>query len=230
MPSLVAATAFFVLTHLVFPRTPAREALVRRLGRIRYAVAYSLLSAAALAWMAWGYAEARSGPSYVVLWGTSGVARGLNAALQALAMLLIVPGLATRNPASALQEGALHRTDVVSGMLRITRHPFLWGVVAWAAGHLLANGEAPSVLLFGVFLGLALLGTVTIDAKRRRALGGKWDAFAARTSSLPFLAIVQGRQRLVLAEIGWWRLLLAVAAWALLAWGHPFLVGAPAFP
>jgi hypothetical protein len=28
------------------------------------------------------------------------------------------------------QEGALDRPDVVKGMLRITRHPFLWGVVS----------------------------------------------------------------------------------------------------
>ncbi|MEP0942730.1 MAG: NnrU family protein [Rhizobiaceae bacterium] len=31
-------------------------------------------------------------------------------------------------------------------------HPMLWGTVIWSAGHLLANGDTASVLLFGGFL------------------------------------------------------------------------------
>jgi uncharacterized membrane protein len=77
---------------------------------------------------------------------------------------------------------------------------------------------------------LALVGTASIDAKRRRALGAKWDAFAVQTSSVPFLAIAQGRQRLSLGEIGWWRIGLAVGVWALLAWAHPYLFGVRALP
>ena len=150
--------------------------------------------------------------------------------LQLLAMLLIVPGLTTPNPTSVRQEGALDRPDVVKGMLRITRHPFLWGVAIWAVGHLLVKGDAASILLFGTMLALALFGTASIDAKRRRALGSKWDAFAAQTSNIPFAAIAAGRQRLNVGEIGWWRIVLAVAIWAALLWGHPYLFGVRALP
>ena len=145
-------------------------------------------------------------------------------------MLFIVPGLTTPNPTSVRQEAALDRPDVVSGMLRITRHPFLWGVAIWAAGHLLVNGDVASLILFGSLLVLALFGTASIDAKRRRALGAKWDAFAAQTSNLPFAAIASGRQRLSLGEIGWWRIGLAVVVWAALAWAHPYLFGVRALP
>jgi uncharacterized membrane protein len=103
-------------------------------------------------------------------------------------------------------------------------------VAIWAAGHLLVNGDPASLVLFGTMLLLALFGTASIDAKRRRALGAKWNAFAAQTSNVPFAAIAAGRQRLNLGEIGWWRLLLAVAIWALLAWAHPLLVGVRALP
>jgi uncharacterized membrane protein len=128
------------------------------------------------------------------------------------------------------QEGALQKPDVVKGMLRVTRHPFLWGVALWAIGHLIVKGDAASIVLFGSLLALALFGTVSIDAKRRRALGAAWDAFAAQTSNLPFAAIAAGRQRLDLREIGWWRIALAVVVWAVLAWAHPYLFGVRALP
>jgi uncharacterized membrane protein len=115
-------------------------------------------------------------------------------------------------------------------MLRITRHPFLWGVAIWALGHLLVNGDAASLILFGSLLALALFGTASIDAKRKRVLGPKWNPFAVITSNAPFLAILQGRQHLSLREIGWWRIALAVAIWALLAWAHPWFTGVTALP
>jgi uncharacterized membrane protein len=145
-------------------------------------------------------------------------------------MLLIVPGLATPNPTSVRQEGRLQKVDAVAGMLRITRHPFLWGVAIWAIGHLLVNGDIAGIVLFAGLLALALFGTVSIDAKRRRVFGKSWDAFAAQTSNVPFAAIAAGRQRLDLAEIGWWRIALGVGVWALFAWAHPYLFGVPALP
>jgi uncharacterized membrane protein len=191
---------------------------------------FSLTSVAGLVWLGFAFAQARQAPSDEVLWAITPITRDVQIALQLAAMLLVAPGLATPNPTSVRQEGALDRPDVVRGMLRITRHPFLWGVAIWAAGHLLVKGDRASIVLFGSLLFLALFGTASIDAKRRRALGAKWDAFAAQTSSVPFLAIAQGRQRLSLGEIGWWRIALAIAVWALVAWAHPYLFGVRALP
>jgi uncharacterized membrane protein len=115
-------------------------------------------------------------------------------------------------------------------MLRITRHPFLWGVTIWAAGHLLVNGDLAGIILFASMLILALSGTISIDAKRKRALGATWDAFAERTSNLPFAAIAAGRQSFRLGEIGWWRIALALAIWAALIAGHGYVFGVPALP
>jgi len=81
------------------------------------------------------------------------------------------------------------------------------------------------VILFGSLLLLAVLGGASIDAKRRKALGARYDAFVAQTSNIPFAAILAGRQKLSLGEIGWWRLLLAVMVWAALIWAHPMLFG-----
>ena len=100
----------------------------------------------------------------------------------------------------------------------------------WAAGHLLVNGDTASFILFGSMLILALFGTASIDAKRKRALGESWSAFAAQTSNLPFGAIATGRQALKIGEIGWWRIVLGVVAWGALAWGHPYMFGVRALP
>jgi uncharacterized membrane protein len=230
MLSLVAAAAFFLAIHLLVSGTRVRDALTGRIGLGPYMGLFSLASVAGLAWLGIAFAQAKNGSSDQVFWTVTPPTRLIQLGLQFLAFLLVVPGLTTPNPTSVRQEGALDRPDVVRGMLRITRHPFLWGVAIWAAGHLLVNGDVASLALFGTMLLLALLGTTSIDAKRKRALGPKWDAFAAQTSNIPFGAIATGRQRLSLGEIGWWRILLAVGLWALIAWAHPLMFGVRALP
>jgi uncharacterized membrane protein len=230
MLNLMAAAAFFVLLHLLVSGTRVRDALTGRIGQGPYMGLFSLASVAGLVWLGLAFGDARGDPGNDVLWGVNDLTRYVQLALTLVAFLLIVPGLTTPNPTSVRQEGALDRPDVARGMLRITRHPFLWGVAIWAFGHLLANGDAASLILFGSLLALALFGTASIDAKRKRVLGPKWDPFAVITSNVPFLAVAQGRQHLSLREIGWWRIALAVVVWAVLVWAHPYVAGVPALP
>lgn len=230
MINLLAAALVFVLLHLLVSGTRMRDVLTARIGQGPYAGLFSLASVAGLVWLGLAFAEARSEPWNHAYWTLSDGTRHVQLAIQLLAMLLIVPGLATPNPTSVRQEGALDRPNVVQGMLRITRHPFLWGVAVWAAGHLLVNGDRASIVLFAAMLGLALFGTASIDAKRRRALGASWEAFVRQTSNLPFAAIFAGRQSLRLSEIGWWKIAIGVGVWALLAFAHPWLFGVAALP
>ncbi|WP_374569920.1 NnrU family protein [Phenylobacterium sp.] len=228
MTNLLAAAAFFVLIHLLISGTRLRDAITGRIGEQAYMGAFSLASVAGLVWLIMAFGQARTQAWNISYWPITPITRHLQIGLQLIAMLLIVPGLTTPNPTSVRQEGALDRPDVVKGMVRITRHPFLWGVAIWALGHLLVNGERASIALFGSLLVLALLGTSSIDGKRKRALGEKWDAFAAQTSNVPFAAIAAGRQSLKLGEIGWWRIALGVIVWAALLVGHPYLFGVSA--
>lgn len=230
MLNLLAAAAFFIAIHLFVSGTRLRDGIIARIGQGPYMGLFVLASFAGLGWLGYGFSQARTEPWNSVYWTVGDASRQMQLVLQLIAMLLIVPGLTTPNPTSVRQEGVLDRPDAIQGMLRISRHPFLWGVAIWAFGHLVVNGERASLVLFGSLLLLALFGTASIDAKRKRALGATWDAFAAQTSNIPFAAILAGRQKLSLGEIGWWRIVLGVAVWAALAWGHPYMFGVAALP
>jgi uncharacterized membrane protein len=229
MTMLVAAAAVFLLIHLLISGTRVRDAITGVIGQSPYMGLFSLASVGALTWAGFAYAAARRGPD-PVFWTAMPATKWIQLGVTLVAFLLAVPGLLTPNPTSVRQEAALERPDAVKGVLRITRHPFLCGVALWAAGHLMVNGDLASLILFGSLLVLAVFGPLSIDAKRRRALGESWDAFAQKTSAVPFAAIVQGRQKLALGEIGWWRLALAVVLWAALVWAHPFIFGVSPLP
>lgn len=230
MTLLAAAALAFVLLHLLVSGTRLRDALTGTIGDGPYMGLFSLASLGLIVWLSMSYGPARADPVNSVWWTATPATKAIQLALMLLAFLLVVPGLTTPNPTSVRQEGALEKPDVVKGMLRITRHPFLWGVAVWAAGHLMVNGDLASLILFGSLAALAVFGTASIDAKRKRVLGATWDAFAAQTSNVPFAAIAAGRQSLNVGEIGWWRLLLAVALWAVMIFVHPLMFGVSPLP
>jgi len=57
-----------------------------------------------------------------------------------------------------------------------------------------------------------------------RALGDRYRVFMAKTSNIPFAAIVQGRQQFRFGEI-WWRLVVGFVVWAAVLWLHPYFTG-----
>jgi uncharacterized membrane protein len=229
MTMLVAAAAVFLLIHLAISGTPVRDAIVRTIGDGPYMGLFSLASLAVLIWLVFAYVGARRGPD-PAYWQATPITLWIQLFVTLAAFLLAVPGLLTPNPTSVRQGALAAKEGSVKGMLRVTRHPFLWGVALWAAGHLMVNGDLASLVLFGTLFFLAVTGPYSIDAKRRQALGAGWEPFARQTSAAPFVAILSGRQSLRLGEIGWTRLVAAVAAWAILVWAHPFMFGASPLP
>lgn len=147
-----------------------------------------------------------------------------------IAFLIGVPGLMMPNPTAVGQSAGAAREETVRGILRVTRHPFLWGVAIWSAYHLSANGDLASVILFGTLLVLAVSGTFSIDAKRKRKLGEQWTGFASRTSNIPFGAILTGRNSLKLGEYLDWRFFVALLLFAAVLFGHARFIGVSPFP
>ena len=85
------------------------------------------------------------------------------------------------------------------------------------------------MVFFATWAIVALVGTSSIDAKRRRLLGTAWEPFAARTSIVPFAAIAAGRNRLIPREIGR-RWAIALLAYVLMLGGHASIIGVSPFP
>ena len=214
---LAVATAAFLGTHFV-SSTPLRGALVRALGERGYLAVYSVAAFATLGWMIWAYTRAPTQPLWPGL-------RLLPALAMPFALILAACAYSTRNPTAIGQSIAMRNNEPARGIIRVTRHPLMWGIMLWGATHVLARGDLASLLFFGGFLVLAALGTVLIDARKARDLGADWERFAAVTSNLPFRAIAAGRNRFVFGEIGSKRVAVALVVYVLLFLAHPYLFG-----
>jgi uncharacterized membrane protein len=212
---LALATLAFLATHFV-SSTPLRPALVHALGEWPYRGIYSLVALATFIWMCIAYATAPR----ELLW--PGL-RYLPALVMPFAFVLVACGY-WRNPTMVGADKLLRSDDPARGIIRITRHPIMWGVMLWAAAHLLARGDQKSVVFFGGFLVLGGIGTLLMD--RRKAGIEGWARFAAATSHVPFVAIAQGRNHIVWRELGWLRPLGGLAACAAFFYLHPWLFGA----
>jgi uncharacterized membrane protein len=206
MINLVLASLFFPLSHFLMSSTPLRAMLVNLLGERHYSLGYSLLAVAALVWLIFAYRHAPDLPLWVA-------PRWLDLTLIpviVVSSILTVAGLTTPNPVIVRSEALFDRPDIVRGVLRITRNAFFWGAGIFSIAYLIILGDVAGLLTFGSIGFLGIAGASVLDAKKARQQGKAWDAFSAATSNIPFLAIVQGRQRLVLREIGLWRIALGI--------------------
>ncbi len=219
------AAAFFVGIHFGLSGTSLRGKVVERIGEKAFQAIFSLLSLLGIIWMSWTYSAAESAD----LWTPVAWLHPVTHLLTLLAFLLVVIGVATPSPTAVGGESALGEDEPARGIVRITRHPFLWGVALWALAHLLVCTDLDSLVFFGALLLLAIVGPFSIDAKRERKLGEEWTRFADSTSRVPFLAILQGRNTLELAEIGWWRIALALVLYAVFLGAHGWLFGVAPF-
>lgn len=222
---LILAMAVFLIIHIV-PSSALRGRLVGIMGQGGYLAFYSILSLAGIVWVVMAFnAAAFSG----YLWYLPYVMNYVAAVLILLGFFLFIGGQTQPNPASVGQSVAAG-DDPARGFMRITRHPFLVSVVLWGTAHILVRGDYNALIFFGGFLVLAAAGTLLIDAKRRKADPEGWARYSAVTSIIPFLAILQGRNRLVVRELGWWRLLLAVVVFIGFLHLHPIIMGVDPLP
>lgn len=190
MMYLVLGLVIFFGTHLfsaVRSRAPGKD-LREKMGMGPYMGLYSLLSAVGLGLIIWGYGAARPAP---ILYTPPAFLAHVNLLLMAFAMIFLA--------AAYLPTGRIKKA---------VKHPMLLAVKVWAFGHLLANGELNSVLLFGSFLAYGVIDRIAV--KRRGDNGPGPDAAVS-----------------VMGDVG--AVLVGLAAYAAIAFYlHPILFGMPA--
>ena len=146
---LVLGLVVFLGTHSVsIVSRPWRDARAAALGDGPWRGLYTLLSFIGLGLIIWGYMLAR--PGAAMLYSPPLWTRHLAGVLMLLAMIALA--------VSILPAGRLKH---------VLKHPMLLSIKIWAFAHLLANGDAVSVLLFGAFLAWAVIDRISL--KRRGA-------------------------------------------------------------
>ncbi|MGD8416837.1 MAG: NnrU family protein [Pseudomonadales bacterium] len=224
MIQLLLAGLLFLGTHLGVSSSGIRGRVVAVLGERGYLFFYSVIAVATLAYLIWLYNEL---PRYDYLWLPSPGLYLTAELIMPAALVLAAGSFMIRSP-TAVGGGALLTTsgggELARGVGRITRHPFQWGVLLWAVAHVVANGDTNSVIFFASLGAVAGLGTLLMDRRRAATFGEAWRAYAAHTSNVPFLAIVQGRNRLVFGEL-WLPLIVGGGLYVLLLWGHRWVSG-----
>ena len=220
--SLLTAAVLWVAVHIGIAGTRVRDGIVARIGEGPFRGLFVVASFVLLGWLAWSYGRAGL---VRVFWMVPQWLAVLMMVLMLPALLLFVCSVTTPNPTSVAGRHALEAPNPAIGILRVTRHPMLWAFALWGIVHLVVLGTASAAVLTGAIIVTAFAGMPSLDAKYARRNPGRWPAFAAATSLLPFAAIVQGRNKLALGEIGWWRPLLAVVLWVALIALHPVAFG-----
>ncbi len=167
-----------------------RTRQVARLGETTWKGIISVISLLGFVLLVWGYGLARA--DALDLWQPPRWTGHVTALLTLPAFVLLVAAYVPRN-----------RIKAAVG------HPMILGVKLWAFAHLLSNGRANDVVLFGAFLAWAVFDFAA--ARRRDRLAG--TRYPAGTAARDATVIAVG-----------------IAAWALFAvFLHGWLIGVRPF-
>lgn len=170
-------------------REPGAD-MKERLGYGPFMGLYSLISLVSLILIIYGFGLTRGAG---ILYTPPSWLAHINLLLMIPALILLV---ASQVPAGRIK--------------KVSKHPMLLAIKFWALGHLLANGELNSVILFGSFLAYAVFDRIMV--KRRGDNGPGPEVTLNPTMDL--VSVVAG-----------------LAVWGAIAfWLHPILFGVIAMP
>lgn len=178
MMYLLAGLVVLLGAHSISIVAPAwRDGMAARLGEQRWKGLVGLASLAGLVLLVWAYGQARIEPLVLYVPPTW---------LRHLSLLLLLPVF------------PLLLAAYLPGRIKTAaKHPMLAAVKLWALAHLLANGTAADVLLFGAFLAWAVVDRISLGRRPARAVAG------APPSKFNDAIVVVAGLALYLVFVGW---------------------------
>ena len=184
---LVLGIIVFLGVHTLTTFRETRTGLIERFGVRPYKAAYALASIVGFALIVWGFSLYRA-EGLIHVWTPPTWTRHLTIPLMWFAFV----ALACMNPAPGRIRGWL-------------RHPMLVSIKIWALAHLLANGDAGGMLLFGSFLAFAVFDRIAV--RQRGDSGAPGVASFTRADAIA--------------------LIVGTAAYVAMIFLHPILIGVP---
>lgn len=165
---LVIGLAIFMAFHLLPTNPTMRDGLAAKYGEHGWKVIFSVGSLIGFVLIVYGYGKVQDSAKNPILWDPPAWMSHVTATLMIFAMIFLVAAYVPSRIRTAL------------------KHPMLVAVKTWALAHLLANGDAASVLLFGSFLAYAVYDRISL--KRR----GKTGPGPQNVSALNDVAVIAG--------------------------------------
>ena len=222
---LALAMIAFVGSHVVLGSHGVRTPIIAAIGAHGFRGLYSLIALATLVWAAIAFHRA---PYFELFVPNTGM-KHLSLTVMMLACILLAGGYSRRNP-TMFMTPENERTHV-TGIIAVTRHPVMWAVGLWALVHMTANGDAAAWIFFGGLGLLAFGGAAAQDRKMRLEMGEEnWQALAAQTSYVPFAAMIAGRSKVPVSQLGWVRIAAGIVLYFALLFGHKWVIGVSPLP
>lgn len=162
----------------------------------------------------------------VILWNLQAVP-GIHTTvvlLSALSFFFLYPATFNVLEIVALRQPEIHL--FTTGIIRLTRHPQLVGQVIWCVAHSLWIGSSFMLVTSLALVAYHLFAVWHGDYRLERKYGHAFRDLKARTSVIPGLAILQGRQQLYPREFLRWAYLGVLSFVVILYAFHPQLVSA----
>lgn len=217
--NIVLLWILFAGSHVGLATRRPRTALVAKLGEWGFIGVFSLVAITTYALLIHYFAMHRfDGPAGLGLatlptlrWLLYAVA-GLGAAVFGMALF--------DYPVSTYAITAKSTHYQARGISRISRHGFFAGFFLIGVAHALLATHMATTAFFACIAVFTLLGAIHQDAKLTAERGQAHQRFVETTSFLPFVAIIAGRQRLVLGEIALPAWVAGLATAWLLATAH----------
>lgn len=188
MTILIIGLIVLLLGHSVQMAPALHAGLQSALGRNVYRGIYSVVAVAGVALVVEGFGRYRA-DGMIPIWDPPLGMKHLNLLLMLFAFIALI--------ASQLPRGYIKAR---------LKHPMLVGVKAWALGHLLANGDLGSIILFGSILAWAVVNRISF----------RWRPTQAEPPAPRVLGDV--------LAVG-----VGVAAYVAMLYLHPILIGVSVF-